>query len=180
MSGGGWTIRAAEAGDAPAVAEVAAAAWRDTYAGLLRAETIEAFIERNYNVERVEWRIAHDVFLVAEPEGGEPNVVGEPRIAAFADAAGRDDRVDLFAIYAHPSMRGHGAGSALLAAIRDRLPGKAIAADVLLGNRKGEVFYERRGFVPRERLEEELRGEPVVERRWWLEPDPAPRADESA
>jgi hypothetical protein len=40
-----------------------------------------------------------------------------------------------------------------------------VAADVLSGNRKGEVFYERRGFIPREVLEDELYGEPVIERR---------------
>ena len=45
-------------------------------------------------------------------------------------------------------------------------PGQPISADVLDGNRKGETFYEARGFVPRERLEADLFGEPVVERRW--------------
>jgi len=37
------------------------------------------------------------------------------------------------------------------------------------------VLYERRGFVPRERLEATLLGEPVIERRWWRAPRPGRR-----
>ncbi len=42
-----------------------------------------------------------------------------------------------------------------------------VSADVLAGNRKGEAFYERKGFEPAERLDAELFGEPAAERRWW-------------
>jgi GNAT superfamily N-acetyltransferase len=158
-------VRRARTGDSAEIGRVAAAAWRDTYAGLLRPETIESFIERAYSIERVARRIEADTFLVATEAG---------RIAAFADARDVDDRVDLFAIYALPASRRRGAGSALLAELRMRFPDRPIVADVLGGNRKGEVFYEARGFEPRERLETELFGEPVVERRWWL-----PRAEPS-
>jgi len=74
------------------------------------------------------------------------------------------------------AMRGRGAGTALLWTLLRVLPALPMSADVLAGNRKGEVFYERRGFVARETMEAELFGEPVVERRWWrvLEVDPAP------
>ena len=60
-----------------------------------------------------------------------------------------------------------------------RFPSEPIAAEVLVGNRKGEVFYERRGFVPRERIDTELFGESVAERRWWLAPR-RPRAERAA
>jgi GNAT superfamily N-acetyltransferase len=154
-----FEVRRARAGDSAEIGRVAAAAWRDTYAGLLRPETIETFIERAYSIDRIERRIEADTFLVAVEAG---------RIEAFADARDVDDRVDLFAIYALPASRGRGAGSALLAELRARFPDRPIVADVLRGNRKGEVFYEARGFEPRERLETELFGEPVVERRWRL------------
>jgi len=156
----GFLVRPAAVTDAPAIAVVAAAAWRDTYAGLLRNDTIETFLERAYSIERLERRIEADTFLVAAEDGV---------IVAFCDALERPEHIDLFAIYAAPELRGRGAGTALLAAIRTRFPGKAIAAEVLLGNRKGEIFYERRGFAARERLDTELFGEPVVERRWWLD-----------
>lgn len=152
-------LRDAETGDAEAVRAVAAAAWRDTYAGVLADPTIEAFIDAAYSIERLELRIARHDFLVVEHEG---------RIIAFADAIAGSDRLTLAAIYAHPEWRGRGAGSMLLSALRSRFPALPVTADVVSGNRKGEVFYERRGFVPRETLEEELFGERVVERRWWL------------
>ncbi|CAN5606259.1 hypothetical protein BH23CHL10_BH23CHL10_13290 [soil metagenome] len=156
--GGDWTVRRATTGDGPAVMGVAAAAWRDTYADLLKPETIESFIERAYSPERVASRITDDQFYVAEDATG---------IAAFADALEREDRLDLLAIYALPNRRHQGAGTALLGRLVAEFPRWDISADVVDGNRKGEVFYERRGFTPRERLEATLFGEPVVERRWW-------------
>ena len=137
---------------------VAAAGWRDTYAGLLKPETIESFIEGAYSAERVEARVSDDHFYVAEGPDG---------ITAFVDALERDDRVELTAIYVLPEWRGQGAGTALLDVLAVLFPDRDISADVLDGNRKGEVWYERRGFSPRERLEATLLGEPVVERRWW-------------
>jgi ribosomal protein S18 acetylase RimI-like enzyme len=154
----GWQVRRATEGDVDAVRAVAAAAWRDTYDGLLRPETIETFIARGYSPERVAARVRDDAFLVAERPMG---------IVAFADAVEHEDRLELQAIYAHPDARGQGAGSALLDALVGEFPERAISADVVEGNRIGEAFYERRGFVPRERLELTLLGEQVVERRWW-------------
>jgi GNAT superfamily N-acetyltransferase len=157
-----FSVRPATLDDIPGIAAVAAAAWRDTYAGLLRHETIETFIERAYAAERLARRVAADTFLVAVDGGA---------ILAFCDALASDDRVELFAIYVLPEERGRGAGTRLLAGLRERFPDRPIAAEVLSGNRKGETFYEARGFVPRERIETELFGELVTERRWWLVPE---------
>jgi GNAT superfamily N-acetyltransferase len=158
-------VRDALSGDAAAVRAVAAAGWRDTYTGLFAAATIESFVASAYSVERLERRIAGHTFLVVEDGHG---------IVAFADAIPEPDRLNLVAIYALPEWRGRGAGTALLDTLRERFPDLPIAADVLAGNRKGETFYEHRGFEPRERLEEDLFGEAVLERRWWLgEPPPA-------
>lgn len=163
--GGDWAVRRATRDDGPAIMVVASAAWRDTYDGLLKPHTIQSFIERAYSPERIESRVTEDHFFVAEGSAG---------IAAFADALERDDRVELLAIYALPDVRGRGAGTALLAKLLELFPGRDISADVVEGNHKGEDFYERRGFAPRERIEATLFGEPVVERRWWRP------ADESA
>lgn len=153
-----WTVRRATKEDGAAIMAVAAAAWRDTYAGLLRPETIENFIERAYSPERVELRVNQDHFYVVEGRDG---------IVAFADALERDDRLELVAMYTLPELRGQGAGTAMINTLLKLFPERDIFADVVDGNRKGEVFYERRGFAPRERLEATLFGEPVVERRWW-------------
>ena len=162
-------VRDAIAADAAEVRAVASRAWRDTYRDLLRPATVEAFVETAYSVEMVERRIDRSTFLVVE-DGG--------RIIAFANALVGPDRLNLAAIYSLPERQGEGAGTLLLTVLRTRFPTLPIAADVLSGNRTGEAFYERRGFVPREALEDELFGEPVVERRWWLGAPPPIGADE--
>lgn len=154
---GHWTVRRARLDDVPAAMALAAAAWRDTYAGLLRPETIESFIDRAYSPGRLGSRITEDHFYIAEDDTG---------IVAFADAFERGDQLDLMAIYALPDRRNQGAGTALLEKLSDLFPGRDISADVVNGNRKGEVFYERRGFAPSEEMAVTLFGEPVVERRW--------------
>lgn len=159
------TVRDAIAADAVEVRAVAFAAWRDAYGALLRPETIDAFIEAAYSVDMLQRRIAGHTFLVAEDED---------RIIAFANAIALPDRLNLAGIYALPDRRRQGAGTMLLMVLRTRFPELPIAANVLSGNRLGEDFYERRGFVPREVVEDVLFGEPVVERRWWLgTPPPA-------
>jgi GNAT superfamily N-acetyltransferase len=153
-------VREAVIEDAAAVRQLAAAAWHDTYSGLLTAGTIDAFVARAYSVESLQRRIVRHIFLVAE-DGNE--------LFGFADVVPEADHLSLAAIYAHPERRRRGAGTALLEEVRDRFPDLPIAADVLVGNRKGEGFYERRGFVPREEIDTDLFGERVVERRWWLD-----------
>lgn len=152
-------VRDAVAADIDAIARVATAAWRDTYEGLLAPATIESFISSAYASERLARRVDGDVFLVG---------LADDVVVAFADAFDGVDRLTLAAIYVDPTRRGAGIGTQLLAELRRRHPGVPVVADVLRGNRKGEVFYERRGFEPRETIEDDLYGERVVERRWWL------------
>lgn len=155
-------VRRATPSHAPAIQDIAQAAWRATYRDMLRDETIEWFVERAYSEERVALRIERHETWVAELDGV---------VAAFAETAlepaAQPDRVTLVAIYAQPGRLGLGLGSALLDAIVGAHPDLPIAADVLDGNRLGEAFYEARGFEPRETLDEQLGAELVVERRWW-------------
>ncbi len=154
-------VRRATPSHATAIRDIAQSAWRATYRGMLRDETIEWFVERAYSEERVALRIERHETWVAELDGV---------VTAFAETAvepEEPDRVTLVAIYANPGMRGRGLGSALLDAIIDAHPDLPIVADVLAGNRLGEVFYEARGFEPREQIDEQLGAELVVERRWW-------------
>ena len=142
----------------PVIRDIAQAAWRATYRGMLRPETIDWFIERAYSEERVGLRIERHETWVAGING---------EVSAFAETAIELDRVTLVAIYADPAQVGLGLGSALLDAIVTAHPDLPIAADVLAGNQMGESFYAARGFEPRENLEEQLGAELVSERRWW-------------
>jgi GNAT superfamily N-acetyltransferase len=153
------TVREAIADDAAAIRDVAVAAWHATYAGRIAEDTIERFLARAYAAERVVVRIERHEVLVAGVGGA---------VEAFAECLAHDDHLQLVAIYALPDRRGAGLGSALVAAVVEAHPGEDIAADVLEDNELAEPFYLARGFVRGEALIDELAGEPVRERRWWL------------
>ena len=155
------SVRRATPSHAPAIRAIADAAWRSTYRDLLRPETIDWFLDRAYSEDRVGLRIERHETWVAELDDV---------VAAFAESSIQPDRITLVAIYAYPERRGLGLGSALLDAIAGAHPAMPIAADVLVGNGAGETFYAARGFAPEEDVEEELGGEHVRERRWWLRP----------
>lgn len=156
--------RPAEASDAPAIRDVAVAAWWATYGDRLPADTIERFLATAYSEERVARRIErHEVLVGGVSQGGKP----WPIVAAFAEVAAHDDHLQLVAIYAHPDARNRGLGSALLEAIVAAHPREDLAADVLLDNALAEPFYAARGFVPGEELTDEIAGTPIRERRWW-------------
>lgn len=161
-------VRRATPSHAPMIRDIAHAAWRATHAGLIDHDVIEQFLARAYAEERVALRIdRHSVFVAG---------AGSVAVEAFAECARHDDHVQLVAIYALPGARGRGLGSALLAAVVSAYAGKDLAADVLQGNDLAEPFYAARGFLPGESLVDELAGEPVHERRWWLRATAATRA----
>jgi GNAT superfamily N-acetyltransferase len=155
------TVRPAAPGDVEPIRAIAMAAWRATYVGLISDETVERFLATAYAPERVAVRLErHEVLVAAFGAVAAPS--------AFAETVDHGDHVQLVAIYALPDVRRRGLGSALLDAILERNPGVAVAADVLVGNGLGEPFYVARGFEPGDLLVEEIAGEPIQERRWWL------------
>jgi GNAT superfamily N-acetyltransferase len=158
-------VRDAVPADIEAIREVAAAAWRATYAGRLRDESIERFIASAYSVERVALRLERHRVLVA-------GIASDAPVAAFLEIADQGDHVQVVAIYAHPDARGRGLGTALLARARELHPADDIAADVLVDNDLAEPFYAARGFEPGELLTDEIAGEEIRERRWWLRAAP--------
>ena len=159
----GVVVRRAVPGDAPAIREVAETAWRATYTDLIGAVVVEQFIAQGYTPERVARRIdRHDTF-VAAGTSGDPSGVD-----AFVESFVEGDHAHIAAFYTRPGARGLGLGTALLERVVDAYPGLDISADVLIGNGLGEPFYVARGFEPGELLDEEIGGETIRERRWWL------------
>jgi GNAT superfamily N-acetyltransferase len=162
----GVFVRRALPADAPAIREVAETAWRATYSDLIGPEAVERFIAQAYTPERVARRIdRHDTFVAARP-GGDASGVD-----AFVESFVEDDHAHIAAFYARPGTRGVGLGTALLERVVASYPGLDISADVLVGNDLGEPFYVARGFEPGELLDEEIGGETIRERRWWLRTD---------
>ena len=157
------TVRRASPDDADAIREVAQAAWRVTYRELVGEEPIERFLAQAYTPERVAIRIERHETFVAAVEGGDPSGVD-----AFVEALADGDHGHIVAFYTRPGIRGQGIGTALLDRVIEAFPGVDISADVLIGNVLGEPFYAARGFEPGDVLEEELGGETIRERRWWL------------
>ena len=157
------TVRRAVPGDADAIREVANDAWRATYHDLIGEEPVERFLAQAYTPERVSLRIErHETFVAALPDGDASGV------DAFVEAMRERDHAHIVAFYTRPGARGQGIGSALLDRVVAAFAGLDISADVLVGNDLGEPFDVARGFEPRELLEEELGGETIRERRWWL------------
>jgi GNAT superfamily N-acetyltransferase len=159
----GIRVRPATPADTDAVVDVGVAAWRATYAGLIGADAVERFIAHSYTPARIASRIERDVMFVACHDGGDPSGVD-----AFVEVAREPDRPHIVAFYARPSSRGRGLGTVLLDAVVAAFPGRDISADVLEGNGLGEPFYVARGFEPGETIVEDLAGELIRERRWWL------------
>ena len=155
-------MRRATPSHAPAIRAIADAAWRVTYRDLLRPETVDWFLERAYSEERVALadRAPRDVGRGAGRRGR--RVRGERDRARPGDPGGdlRRSRP------ARPRAWAQRCSDAITSAHPD-LP---VAADVLVGNAAAEPFYVARGFMPEEDVDEELGGEHVRERRWWLRP----------
>jgi len=146
------TIRPAGLDDAPAIAAIHAAAWRETYAGLLPAAMIAALT--------VETRLAVWTRILGDPDSGTAVEVAEgpaglvgfgscgtQRSAELA-ADGFDGEVS--AIYVLRAAQRRGTGGALMAALATHLRQsghRAASLWVLHDNAMARRFYERLGGV---------------------------------
>ncbi len=129
------------------------------YSGLLKPETVTAWIDAAYSPAALRRRWEdHPIYLVVE----------EDRILGFADVFIEDDQIVLSALCTDPPQRRRGAASLLLEWITSLAPPLPVISDVLLGDRAAEAFCEARGFVPGETISMTRFGERMIERRWWL------------
>ena len=138
------TVRDARPEDAPDIARIANASWRDTYRDIFEPAFIDDFLATNYSpnalitaIERAAQR-ADAQFLVAERDG---------EVIAFANLGVGPRGPQLWRIYADPVHYGTGAGTALLDELESRLDVDAYQLDVHSRNERGRAFYDRRGFV---------------------------------
>jgi len=144
-------VRVATVADAEAIARAHVASWHAAYAGLMPDAVLAAF---TVEVRTARWR---DILARDAPEDRTWVAPAEAPLAFASTGPCRDDDAgamaqppaELYALYAHPSAWGLGAGKALFeAAARDlRARGLAVlTAWVLDGNARARRFYEIAGM----------------------------------
>lgn len=135
-------VRIAEADDLAGVQSVAQRTWRATYNGMIPDTDIDAFLESNYNLERLTF-IRESMgpgMLVAVNDG---QVVGYVMITKD-----RDGFAQIWAIYVLPDWQRRGVGSILWQAALDRarqLESPELVLWVLAENDPARRFYESQG-----------------------------------
>lgn len=134
-------VRDAEEGDLEAVSKLLGETWHATYDSLYGAERVADLTRRWHSVATLVRELAdpHVILLVACREA---SIIGTAS-TQVDPAASKLNR-----LYVHPSAQGQGTGTALLAAVADRLPRDArITLEVDPQNRRAIGFYERHGFA---------------------------------
>jgi RimJ/RimL family protein N-acetyltransferase len=147
----GLFVRRAEPQDAPAVARVHVASWRQAYIGLLPQEYLDSL---SIETRTRTWAKAFSQF----PDQASTTLVGEldRQIVGFACVGpSRDDDTEtatgeLWGLYLDPAHWGAGHGHTLHTEALDatRASGAAVATLwVLTTNQRARHFYERHGWV---------------------------------
>ncbi len=139
-------VRPALPEDAPAIGAVHAAAWRETYPGLLAAETIDAYADPAR-------RAAFWAGALAQPGHGAFVVEAEGRLSGFGSCgAARDPQLgaegEVLAIYLLRRAQGRGLGRALLGAMAGELLSRGLGsagAWALATNVAAAGFYQATG-----------------------------------
>jgi len=145
-------IREATADDIPTVRSVAREAWTEAYADAVPESVLDDAVSEWYADETMTRIIGDDeqACLVAVEDG---DLVG------FCHGATQDTEGDILRLYVRPDRWNEGIGTALLAAMEERLTEmgtERLQAMVLADNEIGNAFYESRGFEKADEAETRL------------------------
>ena len=141
------TVRRAVVADAPQMARVHVASWRQTYRGLMPDQVLDDpelphVRERFWAVALTDERFSSNRAAVAELDGA---VIG---IAMSGPPEDTDATwgAQLYVLYVDARHHGSGAGPALLDAVLE--PAAPAALWVADPNPRAQAFYRRHGFAP--------------------------------
>jgi GNAT superfamily N-acetyltransferase len=142
-------LRAAEVGDAKAIASVHVETWRVAYVGIIPAKVLDGL---SIDERAVKWE--ETIAGLGAGERVEVAVDGERLVAFVYTGACRDEDAfgvgELYAIYVAPSHWGSGTAPALLASARRALVDAGhdqAVLWVLEDNARARSFYERDGWA---------------------------------
>ena len=133
-------ITTARPEQAAALSTMLKTAWHATYDGIVGADEVAQITARWHAPEVLARQMADDnaLCLIAEDPSG---IIGN----AYARAA-EDGTVELSRLYILPQHQGRGLGSALLKAVQNEYPGKAMRLEVQPDNTQALAFYQAKGF----------------------------------
>ncbi len=156
-------VRTARRPDLIEIGRLAHEVWWEAYAGLVTSNTINRTLDANYAPSVLAERLLKHFCFLAESDG---ETVG------FAEGVPGDDRIVLETLYCREGGDVD-VGRRLVDQIHGLAPTLPMCSDVVLGHLTAESFFESAGFAPGEIMEEEVEGEHIVRRRWWLPGTPA-------
>ena len=137
-------IRAATPQDVPNIRKLLIETWHHTYDATMGVAKVNEITDNWHSLERLEAQaLSTDVFLIAEQDSA---LLG-------TSLASRDDDgvVWLRRLYVTPPAQGLGIGQRLLEETLRQLPLRAVRLEVEPENHKAIRFYERAGFLMRNR-----------------------------
>ena len=143
------TVRRAEVKDVVAIASICSDAWRQTYKDMLPQSYIEQVIADYYSLERVAKECAENTpyfygYWVAVKDG---QVLG-----CIGGGIDQENAGHIYVFYVRPELKRQGVGSSLLKefpAYQKSSYGisEQWVSSLTEGNRLGQAFYEKSGFV---------------------------------
>ena len=144
-------IRAGEAGDAPALAELAARTFRETFAADNRPEDMALHLAHAYGTSQQGSELADPnvATLLAEVDGQLAGYAQLRSGATPAHVAG-EAPIELWRFYIAQSWQGRGVAQALMQSVESeayRRGGRTLWLGVWERNERAKAFYAKTGFV---------------------------------
>lgn len=157
------TIRLATQADIPALARLAADAFRDTYRGIDADDDIESYVAEHFNHDELARQLADPrstMLLAATPD----RLLGyaQVRLVEAPPCVTGPAPVELKRLYLSVQAKGQGLGARLMLAVQAearRLDGQTLWLGVYDRNEHAIAFYQRFGFAKVGHKEFEFGGE---------------------
>ncbi|NMR21185.1 GNAT family N-acetyltransferase [Cellulomonas fimi] len=163
------TIRPADVSDAPEIARVHVASWREAYDGIVAADYLASLdVDERAGrwAERLRTGPRDDVRTWVAAAGS--RALGFASLGPARDEDAARNEQEIYSIYLDPGMWGKGVARELMRTVLAEVPdGAPVSLWVLAANERARHFYRRHGFAAdgTERMHERG-GAPLLEVRY--------------